>query len=64
MYSRFFNPALLPEIDLVAKGQEATDQDPDRAANIAKAIAVLDHQWTVTNHQRVISKKLIKGHVK
>ncbi|KAF3429124.1 hypothetical protein E2986_12853 [Frieseomelitta varia] len=35
---------LLPEIDLVAKGQEATDQDPDRAANIAKAIAVLDHQ--------------------
>ena len=44
MYSRFFNPALLPEIDLVAKGQEATDQDPDRAANIAKAIAVLDHQ--------------------
>ena len=44
MCSHFFNPALLPEIDLVAKGREATDQDPDQAANIAKAIAVLDHQ--------------------
>lgn len=37
-------PSLPQKIDLVAKGREATDQDLDRAANIAKAIAVLDHQ--------------------
>lgn len=59
IHSHLFNIVLLPEIDLAVKDHEVTYRDLDQAVNIAKAVAVLVHQWMAINLQKVINRKLL-----